>query len=86
MCFCKLLGKPYTKKGFVTEFFRKGGGGLGPIHNFEAYFCASKVIEFFMNIESFGYFWAIFLKKIVSNIAILSFLGKLGFSPFCDQN
>ena len=27
-------------------FFHKGGG-LDPIHNFEAHFCASKVMEIF---------------------------------------
>ena len=47
------------------EFFRKGGwGDLDPIHNFGAYFCASKVMEFLMKIEGFGYFWALFLKGL----------------------
>ena len=40
------------------EFLRKGGwgGGLDPIHDFGAHFCASKVMVFFMEIEGFGYF------------------------------
>ena len=35
-----------------------------PIHNFEAHFCASKVMEFLMKIEGYGYFWALFLKGL----------------------
>ena len=46
------------------EFFRKGGGGLDPIHNFEAHFWASKVMEFLMKIEGYGYFRALFLKSL----------------------
>ena len=56
-------GNLEKKSGLVMEFFLKGGrGGLDPIHNFEAHICASKCIEFLMKIESYGYFWALFLK------------------------
>ena len=48
-----------TKNRLVMEFFRKGRGGLGPIHNFVAHFGASKVMEFFD--ENRG-LWVLFLK------------------------
>ena len=38
------------KSALVIEFFRKGGGGARPIHNFEAHFCALKFMEFFRKI------------------------------------
>ena len=36
------------KNGLTMDFFRKGGGGLAPIHNFGAHFCASGVKVFFV--------------------------------------
>ena len=39
------------------EIFRKGGGGLDPIHNFEAQFCALRFRDFFVcKIEGYGHF------------------------------
>ena len=68
---------PKKKHSLWTSSVR--GGGVRPIHNFEAHFCASKVMEFWMKIEGFGYFLALFLKKIILNIAILGVLGKFIF-------
>ena len=38
---CTLREAIRGESGSVMELFRKGEGGLGPIHNFEAHFCAS---------------------------------------------
>ena len=42
--------------------FERGEASLGPIHKFEAHYCALKDMEFLMKIEGFGYFFALFLK------------------------
>ena len=47
------------------KFFRKGAGGLDPIQNFEAHFCASRIKDFFLGkIEGYRHFWALFLKSL----------------------
>ena len=45
------------------EIIRKRGGGLDPIHNFEAHCFASRVKEFLCKIEGYGHLWALFLSK-----------------------
>ena len=60
-------GKTYGgKRRLVMVFLCKGGGrgNIGPIHNFEAHFCASNIMEFLMKIENFWYFWALFLNGL----------------------
>ena len=49
--------KKLISYGILPE---EGGGSLGPIHNFEANFCASQFMEFLMKIEgmvTFGHFF-----------------------------
>ena len=58
-----------TKNWLFMEFFVRGWGGLGPINNFEAHFCAPKFIELLKKTECYGYFWTLFLKGLYQSAA-----------------
>ena len=76
-------GSHPKKTGLIMEFFRKGGEGcLDPIHNFEAHFCASRVLEVLCKIKGYGHFWALFIKSFFLNMVILGVFGNLCFSLF----
>ena len=57
--FCRVMGA-------LGEHLPKNSlaGGLGPIHSFEAHFCASKVMKFCDEKEGYGYFETLLIKSL----------------------
>ena len=67
------------------EFFRKGGGGLDPIHNFGAYFCVSRVKELCVLNRGLWTLLSTFPKSLFKIWPFLVFLGSFVFPLFGDQ-
>ena len=67
------------------EFFRKGGG-LDPIHNFEAHLLGLKSYGIFDEKEGYGHFGALFLKVYFKYGHFGCFWEVLFFNFFVTKN
>ena len=69
------------------EFFRKGGrGGLDPIHNFEAHFCASRIKEFCVLNRGLWTLLGTFAKSLFKIWPFRVFLASLVFPLLVTKN